>query len=267
MCRLYGVTRAGFYASRERGCSARAIENAALLKRVREIHQASKETYGSPRITAALKEEGRSAGRHRIARLMRENQVQAKAVNLYYRKPVNFKLYYASLPNRGLMQLATQPNQVWVGDVTYLKVGDAWRYLAVVMDKYSRRIIGWSMGRERTAALTLKALNQAAQARRPSHGLLFHTDRGSEYGAYAFRDRLASLGMIQSMNRPGHMTDNAFMESFFHSMKSDVIHGRKFKSDEQLRSVIRNYIPFYNGQRLHSGLNYLPPAKYEAMIA
>lgn len=266
MCRLYGVTRAGFYAWQQRCASYRDIENAALLRRIKAIHEDSDSTYGSPRITSQLKQEGVKVGRHRVARLMRENQVKAKAATLYYRKSAAHNLFYASIPNRGLKALATQPNQVWVGDVTYLKVGTEWRYLAVVMDKCSRRIVGCSLGKERTVSLTLKALNQARQARRPSSGLLFHSDRGAEYGAYAYRQRLASLGIVQSMNRPGRMTDNAFMESFFHSMKADVIHGRRFESDKELRSVVRRYMSFYNEQRLHSGLNYLPPAKFEAMI-
>lgn len=266
MCRVYGVTRAGFYAWLQRAPCVRSIENAALLTRVKEIHRESKATYGSPRITAELKQEGQTVSRHRIARLMRENQLKARAATLYYRKTLKQTLFYTSIPNRGLKQLATRLNEVWVGDVTYLRVGDAWRYLAVVMDKYSRRIVGWSLGRDRTVKLTLKALDQAVQARRPAPGTLFHSDRGVEYGAYAYRNRLGDLGMVQSMNRPGRMTDNAFMESFFHSMKSDVIHGREFYSERQLRDVIRNYMPFYNEKRLHSGLNHLPPAKYEAMI-
>lgn len=266
MCRVYGVTRAGFYAWQQRSPSYRDIENAALLRRIKAIHEDSDSTYGSPRIASQLKLEGQEVGRHRVARLMRENQVKARAATLYYRKPAAHNLFYASIPNRGLNALATKPDQVWVGDVTYLKVRGEWRYLAAVMDKCSRRIVGWSLSKERTVSLTLKALNQAMQARRPSCGLLFHSDRGAEYGAHAYRQRLASLGVVQSMNRPGRMTDNAFMESFFHSMKSDVIHGRTFESDAELRSVVRRYLSFYNERRLHSGLNHLPPATFEAMI-
>lgn len=266
MCRVYGVTRAGFYAWQQRTPSCRAFENAELLTRIKTIHKDSDSTYGSPRITERLNQEGRGVSKKRVARLMRENQVQAKAATLYYRKSEAQKEFFASIPNRELKKLAKKPDQVWVGEVTYLKVGTEWRYLAVVMDKFSRRIVGHALGKERTVSLTLKALNQAHQLRRPPTGLLFHSDRGAEYGAHAYRQRLASLGMVQSMNRPGRMTDNAFMESFFHSMKSDVIHGRTFESDAELRSVIRRYMPFYNERRLHSALNHLPPEKFEAMI-
>lgn len=266
MCRVYGVSRAGFYAWQNRTPSCRDFENAALLERIQAIYQAHDSNYGSPRITKTLRQEGRGVGKNRVARLMRENQLQAKAATLYYRKSVAQNEFYAGLPNRTLTALAQKPNQVWVGDVTYLKVGTEWRYLAVVMDKYSRRIVGHSLGKERTVALTLKALNQALQLRRPAAGLLFHSDRGAEYGAHAYRQRLAAAGVIQSMNRPGRMTDNAFMESFFHSMKSDAIHGREFESDAELRSVIRRYMPYYNERRMHSGLNDLPPERFEAMM-
>ena len=151
-----------------------------------------------------------------------------------------------------------------MGDITYLKVAGAWRYLAVVMDRYSRRIIGWSLGPTKDARLTLAALNRAVFKRRPRPGVIFHSDRGVEYAAYAFRDRLAALGFVQSMNRPREITDNAYMESFFHSMKSDVIHGVSFARDAELTNLLRSYIPYYNGERLHSGIGYSSPIDYEA---
>lgn len=135
------------------------------------------------------------------------------------------------------------------------------------MDKYSRRIIGWSLGSDRTAALTLRALNRAVHNRRPRPGIVFHSDRGIEYVAYAFRERLAELGFVQSMNRPGKMTDNAFMESFYHSMKSAVIHGVQFDSEEQLLSVIWGYMPFYNHARIHTSLDGRSPAEFEQYAA
>jgi putative transposase len=155
------------------------------------------------------------------------------------------------------------PNQVWVADITYLKVGAAWRYLAVVMDRYSRRIIGWSLSASKDALLTLAALNHAVRNRRPRPGVIFHSDRGVEYAAYAFRDRLAALGFVQSMNRPREITDNAHMESFFHSMKSDTVHGFTFATAEDLAQLLRSYIPYYNGVRLHSGIGYASPIDYE----
>jgi transposase InsO family protein len=154
-----------------------------------------------------------------------------------------------------------------VGDITYLKVGGAWRYLAVVMDRYSRRVIGWSMSRHKDARLTLAALNHAVVNRRPQPGLLFHSDRGIEYAAYAFRGRLAALGFVQSMNRPREVTDNAHMESFFHSLKTDVVHGASLATPDEVGPLLRRYFPYYNRVRLHSGLGYRSPVDYEAQRA
>jgi transposase InsO family protein len=152
-----------------------------------------------------------------------------------------------------------------VGDITYIKVAGVYRYLAVVMDKYSRRVLGWAYGRRKDVALTLKALNRAVRSRKPTRGLIFHADRGIEYAAGAFKARLAELGITQSMNRPGKVTDNAYIESFFHSMKSDIVHGLTFTQDEEIEPAVRGYVPFYNGTRLHSSLNYVPPATYERL--
>jgi putative transposase len=154
-----------------------------------------------------------------------------------------------------------------VGDITYLKVGALWRYLAVVMDKCSRRIVGWSFGRNKDVQLTLRALNRAVYNRRPRAGLVFHTDRGIEYAAGAFTQRIAQLGFTQSMNRPGKVTDNAFVESFFHSLKAEAFHGNRFNQDEEVAGVLRSYLPFYNRDRLHSSLNYVSPATYEQRLA
>jgi transposase InsO family protein len=194
---------------------------------------------------------------------MREAELRARAVKLYRRIP-GLHGFFTSIPNRQLDRLATGPDQVWVGDITYLKVAGAWRYLAVVMDRYSRRIIGWSLGASKDARLTLAAFNRAVFNRRPRTGVIFHTDRGVEYAAYAFRHRLAALGFVQSMNRPRELTDNAHMESFFHSMKSDAVHGVSFAHEVELVRLLRSYIPYYNGVRLHSGIGYASPIDYEA---
>jgi putative transposase len=158
-------------------------------------------------------------------------------------------------------------DEVWVGDITYLRVNGSWRYLAAVMDRYSRRIIGWALGPNKDAKLTMRALDNAISNRGTRAGLIFHTDRGIEYAAYDFRTRLAALAIAQSMNRPGRPTDNAHMESFFHSMKSDVIHAVSFDNEHELRKVIRGYIDFYNRRRLHSALGYRSPVDYERCAA
>ncbi len=154
---------------------------------------------------------------------MREAGLRARAAKLYRANP-GLHGFYTSMPNRQLDRLATGPDQVWVGDIPYLHVAGAWRYLAVVMDRYSRRIVGWSLGPYKDARLTLAALDRAVFNRRPRPGIVFHTDRGIEYAAYAFRRRLAGLGFVQSMNRPGTMADNAHMESFFHSGAATLGH-------------------------------------------
>jgi putative transposase len=158
---------------------------------------------------------------------------------------------------------AQAPNQVWVGDVTYLKVANDWRYMAAVMDRHSRRIVGWSLSDCRDTALTIQALRQSARNRRPAPGLTFHSDRGVEYAAYQFRNEIARLGMLQSMNRAGKMNDNAHMESFFHSMKCEDLYGKTFDNEGALRRALRSYVAFYNQQRLHSSLCYRAPAEFE----
>ena len=157
------------------------------------------------------------------------------------------KRFFKGIPNRS--KVATGPNQVWVGDITYLKAGGQWRYLAVVMDKYSRRILSWSLSARKDAGLTLRALNRAVTCRRPASGLIFHSDRGIEYGALVMQRRLAQLGIVQSMNRPeAKMTDNALMESFFHSMKAEGMHGRAFP-DQRPRQAAQE-VPRVPGRRI-----------------
>jgi transposase InsO family protein len=266
MCRVYEVSRAGYYAWQGRAPSDRAQKRGRLVAAIERVHAASGETYGSPRVTRALRQSGYTVSENRVARLMRERCLKARAARLYRANPANHA-FFTSIPNRQLAILAQQPDQVWVGDITYLKVGTAWRYLAVVMDKWSRRIVGWSLGRHRYANLTLRALDRAVANRRPRAGLIFHTDRGIEYAAHAFRQRLAHLGFIQSMNRPQRMNDNAHMESFFHSLKSESIHGKTFVDDREAIAAVRSYLPYYNHSRLHSSLNYVSPATYEQQLA
>ena len=263
MCALYGVTRAGYYARQRRGPSGRRQTDQRLLVRIQALFDRSRGTYGSPRIQRALRAAGVRVSRRRVARLMRSAGRRARAVKLYRRVP-GLHGFFTSIPNRQLDRVATAPDQVWVGDVTYVKISGTWRYLAVVMDRYSRRVIGWSLGATRDARLTLAALNRAVRNRRPRPGLIFHSDRGIEYAAYAFQDRLTTLGFVQSMNRPREITDNAHMESFFHSMKSDTIEGFTFTSAEELGQLLRSYVPYYNGVRLHSGIGYRSPIEYEA---
>ena len=264
MCRLYRVTRAGYYARRSREESERERRNAKLAERIRAVHRRSRGTYGSPRVHRALEQGGVHVSENRVARVMRAHGIKARVATIRYTNPT-LQRFFASARNEQLEVDLKASDQVWVGDITYIKVGEIYRYLAVVMDKYSRRVLGWAYGRRKDVALTLKALNRAVRYRKPSRGLIFHTDRGIEYAAGAFKERLAELGIIQSMNRPGKVTDNAYIESFFHSMKTDIVHGLTFTEDRQIEQAVRGYLPFYNGIRLHSSLNYVPPATYERL--
>jgi putative transposase len=264
MCRLYGVTRAGYYAWRSRGQSDRARENKVLAERIRAAHRRSHGTYGSPRVYRTLRQHGCRASENRVARIMRAHGIRARVATIRYTNPATQR-FFASIPNQQLDVALAGPDRVWVGDITYLKVGAIYRYLAVVMDKYSRRVLGWAYGKRKDVALTLSALERAVRYRRPPRGLIFHTDRGIEYAAGAFKERAAALGIVQSMNRPGKVTDNAHIESFFHSMKTDIVHGLTFTEDRQIHKAVRAYIPFYNGTRLHSSLNYVPPATFERL--
>lgn len=266
LCERHGVTRAGFYAWVARRPSRHARVDERLSVRIRKVFEASDGTYGSPRIHAVLVQAGFRLARKRVARLMREASLKARSARLYRRMP-GTRRFFTAIPNRVLNRQTTAADQIWVGDVTYLRSADHWRYLGVVMDRHSRRILGWALGARRDLTLTLAALNRALLRRRPTTELVFHSDRGVEYSAYAYRARLAALDITQSMKRPRELGDNAFIESFFHSMKADVIHGRRFADDHALLAVVATYIRRYNRRRLHSSLGYRPPIDYERRAA
>ena len=258
------MTPAGFYAWRQRGLSAHAEQDRRLTTEITQLFVAHQERYGSPRIHRLLVAAGWRVGRRRVARLMRAADLRAKAVQ-GYRPKAAIRHRYAQHPDRRRGLTVTAPNQVWVGDLTYLRVAKGWRYLAIVMDQYSRRILAWSLTRRRTAAVTGGVLARAVRGR-PARGVIFHSDRGSEYLGAPFCTLVARLGLRQSASVRGP-EDNAHAESFFHSLKAELIRGTTFASEPQLRTALRTYIRYYNAIRLHSSLGYTAPLVFERSAA
>jgi putative transposase len=261
LCALYGVTRAGYYAWRQRPASPRQEQDRALLEAMEAIFEGSGGTYGSPRLHRALSARGHRISRRRVERLMRVRGWRARVVRVYRRKAGTHR-WFGQHPNRVRRTHATRPDQIWVSDVTYLAVGGRWWYLATVLDQYSRRVLAWRLGPIRDSHLTRAAV-EAALRRRPAAGLIFHSDRGSEFLGTSFRQRLAHHGVQQSTTRGGAPDENAHIESFFHSLKADVIHGRRFETVIELRQHLHRYVRYYNHQRLHSALRYRSPVDYE----
>lgn len=265
LCRHYRVSTSGYYAWTQRAPSPRSRANASLRRKIHRIHECSHGIYGSPRVWEALQQQGISCGENRVARLMRNASLQGRVVKVTRRAP-GVQRFFEATPNLRQDQSAPQrPDQQWVGDVTYLKASGKQCFLATVMDVYSRKIVGWSLGHDRTVNLTARAVQRAIRVRHTEHDLLFHSDRGIEYGAYRYKALLGTYGIRSSMNRPGHPGDNAHMESFFHSMKAEWIRGKTFTSFSELEAAIKHYIRFYNHQRLHSGIDYHTPVEYERL--
>lgn len=262
MCRVLNVSPSGFYAWNTRSPSQRQLQDMQLLDKIRDVHEDSRMTYGSPRVHAELIRKGEQVGRRPIERLMRQHGIQGCSARLYRRLTGLSKQYNAAEHRLHGIEV-TRKDQVWVSDVTYLIVNDQWRYLATVMDRYSRGLLGWSLGKERTANLARRALQSALKIRKPEPGALFHSDRGSEFVGQIRQKALAKSGLCQSVNRRRRMTDSAHMESWYKSMKSDMYHRYEFTSDHSLIKAIRSYIDFYNSDRLHSSLGYVPPVEFE----
>ena len=237
------------------------------MQRIERIHRRSHGTYGSPRVVRALHRQGVAASEHRVARLMRAAGLKGRVVMVTRRAPGVHRFFEAT----DNLRVATAPpaaiNQQWVGDVTYLKANGRPCFLATVMDVYSRRIVGWALGSDRTVNLTALAMQRAIRTRAPGQALIFHSDRGIEYAAYRYRAILTQHGIRPSMNRPRYCQDNAHMESFFHTMKIEWIRGRSFASFAELEAALTAYIRFYNHHRLHSGIDYHTPEEYERVEA
>jgi putative transposase len=264
MCRALGVQRSGYYAWQGRSKSSRAQANAALLERIQAEHAASRQTYGSPRIHIVLQRKGVVCGRHRVARLMRANGVQALAPRKRHPRTTQRAPGVIPAPNR-LHQYfhASAPDQKWVSDFTYIETEEGWLYLAVVLDLFSRKVIGWSMRETMDTSLVLAALQMALADRQPPAGLLHHSDQGSQYTASAYLDCLITASAQLSMSGVGNCYDNAVIESFFGTLKTECVTA-PFASRAQARTIIFEYLEvWYNRQRLHSTLGYFSPIDFE----
>lgn len=267
LCQRFKVSRSGFYAWEARGKSERRQSDEELSAAITRIHGESRGAYGSPRVHRELRREGTHCSNKRVARLMRELGLRGRVSRLYRSSPALHKFFAKTGNLRREEPLPTCVDQVWVGDLTYLRLGKHWRYLAAVMDLFSRRIIGWTVARTRTVAITLRALKRAIALRDPKPRLIFHSDRGIEYSAYDYQAFLRSRGIVPSMNRPRNCQDNAHMESFFHSLKGELTHQRSFESDAELNAALAIYIDrFYNQKRIHSSLGYHSPVEYERVV-
>jgi transposase InsO family protein len=263
MCRVLGVSRSGYYAYLRRGLNRRHEENRSLLTKIQEIWEWSRRVYGSPRITAELKARGYRYGENRIARIMRANGI-ASFTRRRYRLTTrsDHKLPIAEdLVARDFT--ATAPNRLWVSDITYIWTWEGWLYLAAIMDVYNREIVGWTLYKRMTKELVVNALLKALEKRDPEPGLIFHSDRGSQYASHRVGRVLNAWQIRQSMSSKGDCFDNAIMESFFSSLKKELVHLKTFHSRSQAQSYVFDYIEiFYNRQRRHSALNHKTPLEY-----
>ncbi len=266
MCERLKVAPSGYYAWRKRPLSARQMANQELVERIQKIHQDSYGTYGSPRVYRALQAQGIRCGKNRVARLMRLYHLGAKRSKRFKAtsKPHRARKVAPNLVQQDFMTQGLA--EVWLADITYIPTAEGWLYLAAILESYSRYLAGWAMSERLSSELTIRALNMALQQRPPQPGLIHHSDRGSQYTDHRYQALLAQHGIQPSMNGAGSWYDNAPMESFFGTLKSELVHHRRYATRAEARSDVYYYIEaFYNRRRLHSSLGYLSPESYERL--
>lgn len=264
LCRVMKVSRSGYYAWLNRPESKRNKENMQLVEQIRDIHVQSRQTYGSPRIYAELKSMAISCSENRIARLMKLNGIAVeKKKKFTVTTDSNHQLPIAN--NELDQQFAAQiPNEKWTADITYVWTRQGWLYLAVVLDLFSRRVVGWAMLPTLSRELVITALQMALWVRKPSKGLLHHSDRGSQYASADYQQMLEDYNILCSMSRKGNCYDNAITESFFATLKRELIYRKEYQNHAEARQDIFEYIEvWYNRQRRHSSLGYVSPVEYE----
>jgi len=267
MCRALGSSKSGYYAWIGRFKSRREIENEILLLEIKKIHKQNDKNYGRIRIHEELKAQGKRCNIKRVARLMKENNIRAKTKRKFrvtthskHDHPISENLLHKEM-------VVTEPNKVWVSDITYILTEEGWLYLSVIIDLCSRHVVGWSMKDRLTRDLVIDAFNQAATYRKPAPGLIFHSDRGVQYACNDFRKVLAVHKCISSMSGKGNCYDNAWSESFFKTLKTELVYFRRYRTREEAKSSVFEYIEmYYNRVRRHSAIGYLSPAMFEQQL-
>jgi putative transposase len=267
LCANLEVSPSGYYDWQKRRTTPgpRALQNQTLAKQIEVIHGQSRNTYGSPRIVDALRQQGARHGRNRVAGLMRTAGLCGRQKGRYRVQTTDSNHDQPIAPNlMAQAPAAAAPNQIWVGDITYIDTQEGWLYLAAILDRYSRKIVGWAMSERIDTDLVLKAFDMALLHRQPTATLLFHSDRGVQYASADYRHALTQAGLVASMSRKGNCYDNATMESFWSTLKLELVYRSRFATRSQARSQIFDYIEsFYNRQRVHSALGYRSPVDFE----
>jgi putative transposase len=265
MCKVLKVSRSGYYAWERRQPSIRQRGNEELLRQIREIHIQSRRLYGSPRVAAELKKQGVGCGKNRVARIMKEHSIRAAVKKRRFRRTTDSRHPYALASN--LLVDRKQTEGVWASDMTFVPTSEGWLYVAAVMNVKSRKIIGLCMSDKLSQELASDALRDAVGRQSPSEGLIHHSDRGRQYASYAYQELLREYGMTPSMSRSGNCYDNAYVESFFGTLKTELVHGERYRSRLEARLSIFEYVEvFYNRQRSHSALGYRSPEQYEKLL-
>jgi transposase InsO family protein len=268
MCQILNVSRSGFYAGRNRPPGAQARRQETLLEHIRSAHAASRQTYGAPRVHAELKARGVGCSKNTVARLMRQAHIRSKRSRKFVVRTTDSRHPHPIAPNRLNREFErARPNQAWVGDITCVPTDEGWLYLAAVLDLCSRKVVGWSVEDHLRAELPLQALGMAVESRRPGGSVLHHSDRGVQYACDDYRLMLEKHGLVGSMSRKGNCYDNAVMESFFGSLKTELVHHTRFATKAEARQALFEYVEvFYNRVRRHSALGYRSPADYEQSL-
>ncbi len=263
MSKALRISRSGYYQWRKRLPSTREKNNEHLLEQIREVYNSRRRVYGSPRITAEINSKGIRCGKNRIARIMKANRIRAE-IKRGFRRTTDSKHSYALAAN--LLIHRSQTERLWVSDITFIPTREGWLYVSAIMNVESRKIIGLSMSNRLSEELTAAALKQAVARQKPPEGLIHHSDRGRQYASYAYQALLRKYGITPSMSRSGNCYDNAYMESFFGSLKRELVYGERYHTREEARLSIFEYIEvFYNRIRRHSALGYRSPEQYELL--